>query len=44
MERRQRIALLLRLARFKREARKLPPISIPEHVKKAAQANGFTFN
>lgn len=36
--------LLLRLARFRRECKKLPEIRIPESVRKAAEAQGFRFN
>lgn len=38
-----RIALLLRLARFRKRTRKLPPLEVPQHVKRAAEDLGFTF-
>lgn len=37
------IKLLLRVARFKRQARALPEIEIPQAVRAAAEANGFVF-
>lgn len=36
--------LLLRLARFRRECKKLPEIKIPESIRKAAETQGYRFN
>lgn len=36
--------LLVRLARFKKEVRKLPRLEIPESVRLAAEAQGYRFN
>ncbi len=36
--------LLVRLARFKKEVRKLPKIEIPESIRLAAEAQGYRFN
>lgn len=38
------IKILIRLARFKKEVKKLPPLKIPEQVRKAAELKGFKFN
>lgn len=38
------IALLIRMARFRRQCKKLPEIRIPESVRKAAEAQGYRFN
>lgn len=34
--------LLIRLARFKRQAKKLPPFIVPEKYKEAARLQGVT--
>ena len=38
------IRFLIRLARFRKEVRKLPPLKIPEQIKKAAEQKGYRFN
>lgn len=35
--------LLIRLARFKKQVKKLPEIQIPESIRKAAEAQGYKF-
>lgn len=38
------LILLIRLARFKKEVKKLPSLKIPESIIRAAEANGYKFN
>lgn len=38
------IKILIRLARFRKECRKLPEIKIPDRIKKAAEQKGYRFN